>query len=95
MSTKNKKTVKQAEVNELEFVAVRHVTTGLYLVATERRRINAYGPDQPTDITMTWNELDVASVMTRQTAVKVAAAYIALADDPDVEIEPVEEGVKA
>lgn len=85
--TKNRESVKR----DAELVCVRHIATGLYLVATQRRRINAYGADDPADLTLTWNEQDVASVMTRPAAERTAAAYIALSGDSGVEIEAVVE----
>jgi hypothetical protein len=87
MKTINKRDVNREVAN---LACVRHVATGLYLVATERRRLGAHGAEEPADLTLTWNEQDVASVLGRDVAGRAASAYIALTGDSGVEIEPVE-----
>lgn len=77
-----------------EMVLIRHTVTGLYLSVKETRCMCRM-VDTGSDLDMQWTGArDYAAVMMRSTARKVSSAYIALADDTDVELVDVDAEVQ-
>lgn len=71
-----------------QWCRVRHARTGLYLAVTQRQRFTAHGGRTLAGLQLTWGAEALSMGMSRATARQVAAAYIALTGDHDVEIEP-------
>lgn len=78
--------------DDLALVRVRSVSRGQYMRGRVTDDVGTLCNGSPTRVELAWvRDKDDASWLTRATARKVSAAYIALADDPDVEIEPITE----
>ena len=75
-----------------DLVTITDSVTGRYLAVSRMGAlISATGQADamPTNLSMGWGSRNRASVLTRETAARVIAAYVALTGDNGIDIEPV------